>query len=240
MRFFGIDASWSVRRATPVRTRTNLSGLRRLHLGPGPNWKKPDETWLSVDADGGRADIVCNFNAFDRLPLKDDSIICIYGSHVFEHVDPWHSQRLFAECHRVLQRGGIMRMVLPHVRRSIEAYLAGDDQYPLFVRRRERARKTQGVEYTLFECLREDFVSLSSQSELLGSHALAHQNAWDMEALRASLARAGFSPELVNETSFQVSATPDFAFEGTYPAEANEADRSLYVEARKAPQPPKG
>lgn len=237
-RLFGVQASWSIRRAPRARAAREVSDIEgaRLHLGPGPHWTKPDDGWITIDADSTRADVVLDLNAMDRLPFRSGSIAAIYGSHVFEHVGPWHAQRLFEECYRVLAPGATMRMVLPHVRRSIEAYVASDASYPLFVRRRERAKQLQGVDYTLFECLREDFISLSGQSDLLGPHALAHQNAWDFGALQAALARAGFRPEDVRERAFQVSGTTDFAFEGTYPSEANEHDRSLYVEAVRRPR----
>jgi len=42
------------------------------------------------------------------------------------------------------------------------------------------------------------------------------------------LRRAGFSPGKIRKTDCS-----DFSFEGTYPSEANEEYRSLYVEARK-------
>lgn len=63
--------------------------------------------------------------------------------------------------------------------------------------------------------------------------SLAHQNAWDFETLRAQLGRAGFDPERITESMFQGSQFEEFAFEGTYPAEANQHDRSLYVELLK-------
>ena len=55
----------------------------RLIFGPGPNWKKPDNSWLSVDIDPSLGEIVVNFQEFEQLPLKDNSAECVYGSHVF-------------------------------------------------------------------------------------------------------------------------------------------------------------
>jgi hypothetical protein len=62
---------------------------------------------------------------------------------------------------------------------------------------------------------------------------LAHQNAWDFESLVASLIRAGFDALKVERSKVCGSQCPFFAFEGTYPSEANEDYRSLYVEAGK-------
>lgn len=212
-----------------IRRSRDVSGPVRLHLGPGAAWTKPDDTWLSVDVDPRRGDIHVNFGQFDRLPVEDGAALAIYGSHVFEHISPWHSDAVFAECARTLAPGCRLRIVLPDVRRSIEAYLAGDDTFPLFVRRRARARQQYGDDYTLFDCLREDFISRSGQQDLLGDFALAHQNAWDFPALEAALRRAGFGA--VERRDFQDVGCSDFEFEGTYPSEANESDRSLYAEA---------
>ena len=125
-----------------------------------------------------------------------------------------------------------MRVITPNPEVSIREYLAGNDKFELFARRRERAKKNYGHEYTLFECLREDFLSENGQPDLLGQ-SLAHQNAWDFDAMKAQLSRGGFDASKIRRSDFQDQATADFSFEGTYPSEANEQERSLYVEATK-------
>lgn len=201
----------------------------RLHLGPGVGWTKPDGSWITLDADPRRADLVVDFNTFSRLPLAEGSVAAIYGSHVFEHMSIYVAPRMFEECRRVLAPGGVMRLVLPDAERSIREYVAGNYDFSLFVRRRARGRKRYDLEYTLFECMKEDFLSRSSQTHVLGVGALAHQNAWDFDSISADLKRAGF--KAVVRSNFQKSSHAAFEFEGTYPSEANETDRSLYVEA---------
>lgn len=46
-----------------------------------------------------------------------------------------------------------MRVVVPNPSVSIRHYLDGDDQFPLFGRRRAKARQEFGIDDTLFECL---------------------------------------------------------------------------------------
>ena len=201
-----------------------------LHFGPGPGWLKPDDSWITIDADPERGDIVCDFGDFKCLELPDQQVSSVYGSHVFEHVNPHVSNLLFREIYRVLVPGGSFRLVLPDVARSIKAYLANDFEFSLFRRRRERAKAEWRRDYTAFDCLREDFVSLGMQHKLLGDRTLAHQNAWDYTSLACELDSIGFETAL---SEFQGSACKNFAFEGTYPSEANEVSRSLYVEAVK-------
>lgn len=226
--------AWNIaKRPRPIAKsaeRTFNAPPYKLHLGPGAAWIKPDAKWLTVDIDPDRGDIVADFHDFDRFPLADEAVEAIYASHTFEHVSMYRIGRVLSECHRVLRPGGILRIVVPNPVASIREYLAGNDSFPLFVRRRERAKRVENIDLTLFECLKGDFVSRNHQPALLGEK-LAHQNAWDFEAMRAELARAGFSN--VRHADFQDIGSPHFAFEGTYPSEANESDRSLYVEAVK-------
>jgi len=239
--FRNFEIEWSCRRrvrpekVAPAKIPTGLPpGPHRLHIGPGPRWVAPDDSWLTTDVDPARGDLTLNLNELDRLPLPSGSTLAIYASHTFEHVSVFRIQRVLTECHRILAPGGILRIVVPDVVESIRRYLAHDEGFELFERRRERVSQKYGQKYTLFECMREDFISRSMQTDLLGE-ALAHQNAWDFESLRADLVRAGFDEGRIVERGFREIGSPDFAFEGTYPSEANESYRSLYVEATKQP-----
>ncbi len=217
-----------IEQTDPGRTET-----LKLNFGPGPNWQKPDTTWQSVDIDPALGDIVVNFQQFERLPLEDFSVNCVYGSHVFEHISIFKSQLVFDEIFRVLKKGGVFRLVLPDAEKSIQEYLSKNEDFLLFKRRKERAKERYGIDYTIFECMKEDFLSPNGQIDLLGKDTLAHQNAWDFEAIKANLERAGFQPDQITRANFKKSQSPDFSFEGTYPSEANEDYRSLYVEAVK-------
>lgn len=206
----------------------------KLHLGPGPNWVKPNPDWLSLDVDPSRADILVNFNNFTGLDFKDEEVDCIYGSHVFEHINIFNAPKVFKECYRILKKGGYFRLVLPDVKKSIEEYIKGNFNFSLFQRRAESLKKLLGVEnVSIFECLKGDFISPSSQFDIFGKESLAHQNAWDFEAIVFDLNRAGFEVDKIKKMKFQDSNCEDFSFEGTYPSEANEYDRSIYVEVYK-------
>lgn len=206
----------------------------KLHFGPGAQWKKPGPEWLTIDIDPARADILLDFNKITEIPLPDNSVSCIYGSHVFEHMSIFAAPVVFSECFRVLVPGGFFRLVLPDVRKSIEEYMKGNIDFPLFRKRIDFAKKRFGYdEFTIFEALKGDFLSPTGQPDLLGETGLAHQNAWDYESIVCDLGRAGFSPGKIKKMGFRETDYLDFAFEGTYPSEANEEYRSLYIEARK-------
>jgi len=206
----------------------------KLHLGPGPSWVKPDNDWKTVDIDIARADIILDFNKDPNISLPDESVSCIYGSHVFEHMSIFTAPKVFSECYRLLKSGGYFRLVIPDVRKSIEEYLKGNDEYELFQRRINFIKRRFGYnKVTLFEALKGDFISATGQPDLLGQNALAHQNAWDYESIVCDLERVGFKHENIKMMGFRKTNCADFMFEGTYRSEANESHRSLYIEATK-------
>ncbi len=201
----------------------------KLHFGPGPNWKKPDQSWFIIDIEPEWADLVMDINKITSLPFLNGQIDCIYASHFFEHVSIFKSPLLMKECYRVLKKDGILRIIIPDVLKTIAMYMSDAKDYKLFERRRAKAK-----DYTLFECLRSDFISVTGQPHIFGNDAIAHQNAWDYATLERDLIRAGFELGDVYKMGFQRSMKPDqFKFEGTYESEANEDYRSLYVEAIK-------
>lgn len=233
---FEFQISISRKKAT-MKTIANklfkVSENAKLNFGPGPNWIKPSSDWLNVDVDPYLGDVVVNFQDFEKLPFQDNTIECVYGSHVFEHISIFKTPIVFAEIFRVLKKNGVFRLILPDAEKSINEYVKGNKEFLLFKRRKERASKIYNKNYTLFECLKEDFLSATGQVNLLGKNTLAHQNAWDYETIHVDLQIAGFESDKIKKMDFQLSQSENFSFEGNYPSEANEDYRSLYVEAIK-------
>ena len=217
-----------------------MSKLKKIHFGPGPYWGKVKESknWYCLDADPNRAtdkNGVMNFNtSFEKLPFDGNSCEAIYASHTLEHINPGVLPKVLKECYRVLNTNGCIRIVVPDPLKSIKHYLEGNKDFDLFKRRANSPhhRKLLGGTPTLFELMRLDFISLSAQP-ILGKYTLAHQNAWDPETMFECLKRAGFKKENIHQVDFKISKTSLFNFEGTYPSEANEKNRSQYFEAIK-------
>jgi len=57
----------------------------------------------------------------DNLPFKNESIDLIYSSHVIEHIENEHIDKLFRECYRVLKCGGGGRLCCPDAEFLYEA-----------------------------------------------------------------------------------------------------------------------
>ena len=60
-----------------------------------------------------------------RFPWPDSSVAVAYSSHTLEHFDKAAGRAFLAECHRVLQPGGIIRIVVPDLHTIVADYVNG-------------------------------------------------------------------------------------------------------------------
>ena len=58
------------------------------------------------------------------LPFDDNSVKAIYASHLLEHLYLTEARSLLRECHRILVKGGVIRMVVPDLESIVEEYLS--------------------------------------------------------------------------------------------------------------------
>jgi len=123
---------------------TRGNGALKLHLGCG---HLVVDGWVNVDyAVGARlAQIPLfrplnrRFRWFDRdwddrifihnlvkpFPWKSGSASCVYSSHTLEHLSRAEGQGFLRECHRVLQPGGLVRIVVPDLAFWVSEYVSG-------------------------------------------------------------------------------------------------------------------
>ncbi len=60
------------------------------------------------------------------LPWPDACVDGIYLSHVLEHFSREGGRRLLSECHRVLRKRGVVRVVVPDLRALVADYVGGN------------------------------------------------------------------------------------------------------------------
>jgi len=70
---------------------------------------------------------VRRINVLRGLPFADESVSYIYSSHLLQGLREKESRRLLQECFRVLQRAGVLRIVVPDLERVVKDYLADED-----------------------------------------------------------------------------------------------------------------
>ncbi len=61
------------------------------------------------------------------LPNRDGSVSAIYSCHMLEHLDVPEAKRFLSEAYRALEPRGLLRLVVPDLRKLIHAYLADEN-----------------------------------------------------------------------------------------------------------------
>lgn len=94
-----------------------LDNAIKLNIGSGNwdciGWKCLDypSQWYASAQKGH--DIIPYDIRKDNIPFDSNSVSAIYCSHVVEHIENEFIQKLFDECYRVLDRGGVFRCCCP-------------------------------------------------------------------------------------------------------------------------------
>ena len=60
------------------------------------------------------------------FPWNNSSIDEIYSSHTLEHLSRENGQKFLQECHRVLKKDGVIRIVVPDLQLIVDRYNNGD------------------------------------------------------------------------------------------------------------------
>lgn len=118
------------------------------------------------------------------LPFHDRSVAFVFLSHTLEHFSyPREALAVVKDIQRVLQPGGILRVVVPDIEKCLRAYVENDLEF--FASRRktwtwwpERSTKL------------EDFLAYAGAGARFGLRG--HKFGYDYETLRHLLMSAGF------------------------------------------------
>ncbi len=99
--------------------------IKRLHWGCG-SWRPSG--WINSDSkEGPGIDISCEIR--DGLPLDTGSIDYAVSIHALPEVPYPDLVPVLEELRRVLKPNGVLRLGLPDLDRTIEAYLRGDSSH---------------------------------------------------------------------------------------------------------------
>ena len=81
-----------------------------------------DELWLNLDYAPITAKVT-QANLLGKFPCPDSSIKLVYSSHFIEHIPYEKVAGFLQECYRVLQKEGMIRLVLPDLENICREYL---------------------------------------------------------------------------------------------------------------------
>jgi SAM-dependent methyltransferase len=193
----------------------------KLHIGCGP-CVLPG--WINLDVHPAPLAT----NVLWGLPFADGSVRLVFLSHLLEHMFyPNDVMPFLGEILRVLEPGGVVRIVVPDIAQCIEAYQRDDALF--FAQRREHWGAGDGQTTRL-----EDFLAYAGAGPDPAWLFQAHKFGYDFATLRRALERAGFGD--IERSGFNASAHPELRLDANSEvAGAAYGDRhySLFVEARK-------
>jgi predicted SAM-dependent methyltransferase len=181
-----------------------------VNIGCGPFGQ---DGWINLDLFPAPG-VTMRIDARWGLPLGDGAARGIHVEHYLEHLEPvLERPRFLAECRRCLQPGGILRIVVPDMRKYIEAYLAPG--WDVLNQVGCGGDRPQDAFATKIEALNHVFVQDGE-----------HYGGFDAEYLRRTLQNAGFTD--VEQVPWRGGRFPDGAID-----REQHASYSLYMEARR-------
>jgi predicted SAM-dependent methyltransferase len=202
--------SWNASRA--FRGKTGLL----VNIGAGDVGKQTG--WVNMDGSRARG-VNCLYDARKRLPFPDKSVRGIFTEHFFEHIDyTEEAPHFLAECHRVLQDDGVIRIIVPDAEKYLEAYVAGGWNQLAALRPLDAHLKDQHFQF-----------KYNTRMELINvvfRQAQEHKFAYDFETLELLLKRNGFQD--IQKQEYGKSVAPEICIDLQV-----RASESLYVEAVK-------
>src|SRR5205814_446738 len=96
----------------------------RLNWGCG-DWVVPG--WVNSDIKGGDGVVACDIR--EGLPFEDDAFDYVVSIHALPELRYEELAPALVELRRVVKTGGTVRLALPDLDKSIDAYRRGDRNY---------------------------------------------------------------------------------------------------------------
>lgn len=187
----------------------------RVNVGCGPCGKAG---WTNIDIDDFPG-VDCFWDCRKSLPFPDHSVKCIFTEHFVEHLD-YNEEipRFISDCHRVLEPGGVIRIIVPDGAKYMRGYSQGGWEELAKIRplRDGLTDAHFGSKYNT----RMELVNVVFRQYF------EHKFAWDYETMEFVLRKFGFSKTYLQ--AFGKSMMDGLAID--MPERASE---SLYVEGVK-------
>ena len=95
--------------------------MNKINMGCG--WRNFGSDWIHIDS--GDYDHIDYKSITDLSQFKNETIDLIYASHVIEYFDRKEVVPLIEEWHRVLKKGGILRVAVPNFAMMAHLYTTG-------------------------------------------------------------------------------------------------------------------
>lgn len=174
--------------------------------------------WVNIDAYQAPG-VNCVYDCRMQLPFADSSVKGIFCEHFFEFLDyTEHVPYFISECYRVLQPGGVLRLIVPDAEQYLHAYIAPGWEAMQSLRNLDE--QNQDPSYKFHYNTKLELVNMVFRTGYL------HKYAYDYETLAFVLERYGFST--VKKQCCGQSFIEELCID-----QERRSSESLYVEAKK-------
>jgi predicted SAM-dependent methyltransferase len=167
--------------------------IKRYHLGCGPVIIKG---FVNIDSDLHRIageieegvpraindvpnTLVMRHDLRRGIPSENKSLDIIYHSHFLEHLSREEAPLFLRECHRVLRKGGLMRIAVPDFELWCRNYVAGNREFFRWYR-----ATYLGENNPKYKTISSIFTGML--------YNWGHKMAYDYETLALAISEAGF------------------------------------------------
>ena len=93
--------------------------MKYLNLGCGNTFH---ENWMNIDY-ASDSPFVKTHDLSKGIPFADNSFKLAYHSHILEHFNRTDAINFLKECYRVTENGGVIRIVVPDLKETVDEYL---------------------------------------------------------------------------------------------------------------------
>lgn len=177
----------------------------KLNLGSSKNWKKDD--WATLDHRIKKENQSAKHGDASNMPLESESCSIVFTSHMFEHIPHYKLPNVLFEINRILETGGVLRILTPDLKKIAKAYINQDNEFF-----RKALEEDENIRTDLgYGGMFMNFVVSPGQDTALFNKDLtqfiggyAHIYLYDFEMLKILLENAGF--EDVKQMNFCESA----------------------------------
>ena len=165
---------------------------KKINIGAGYDWKV--DGWCTLDNAPLKGKLKKNqfFGKCWDSKFDDNSFDIIFTSHTLEHVPHFRLEKTISEFNRILKTGGVLRIVVPSLRKAAIAYVKNNKN---FFKNSKHYSDALGIGASFVRLI----VSPGSQSILFSREmdeyfgGYAHLIAFDFKMLKTILEKWGFS-----------------------------------------------
>lgn len=190
----------------------HLSKNNNLHYGCGSRKLK---NFINIDGYKTTATDFC-FDLRIPIPAMEESIRFIFTEHVLEHLDRKTLESILFNFYKILEKGGIVRIIVPDLEKFVYAYQHSDIEW-------FKKSHQSSVSYTPEK---EIISSCEGLNSIFYNHM--HKFIYDFNTLEIMLKKAGFKK--IYKSTHLGSSYKELNLDSDY---ESRSQCSLYIEAIK-------